>query len=115
MQKKMIVIVGVINDCNSDCLYCYMLATRRTKCELPRERISQLIQNCSTGFDEVEFCWHGGEPLLVGIDFYRLVIKEQERIATNQRVVFKNTIQTNGILLNDEWLQFFKKKNSTLA
>ena len=87
-----------------------MLATRRTKCELPRERISQLIQNCSTGFDEVEFCWHGGEPLLVGIDFYRLVIKEQERIATNQRVVFKNTIQTNGILLNDEWLQFFKKK-----
>ena len=80
MEKRITIIVGVINDCNSDCCYCYMTASRRSKSKLSSEKVHQLIRNSSLGFDRVEFCWHGGEPLLMGIDFYLSIIELQRQL-----------------------------------
>jgi len=54
---------------------------------------------------EVSFVWHGGEPTLAGLDFYRLAVKMQERYLPEGWTCWNN-LQTNGILLDDEWCAF---------
>lgn len=56
---------------------------------------------------EVEFVWQGGEPMLRGIDFYRRVLMYQKPYLAIKTI--KNSIQTNGTLLSDEWCEFFKQ------
>ena len=55
---------------------------------------------------EITFNWHGGEPLLAGLDFYRKAIKLQQKYANGKLI--HNTLQTNGTLLSDDWAHFFK-------
>lgn len=97
--------------CNIDCSYCYMKASRRNIGQFDIAAIPTLIKNCSVGFDEVEFCWHGGEPLLVGKEFYRRAIWAQQEISDSSGTQFQNVMQTNGILLDREWVTFLKEAN----
>lgn len=116
MKKKMIVIVQTGSDCNLDCDYCYIKAsTGGLKYKMPIEKINQLVKNCSFGFDEVKFCWHGGEPILAGFDFYKEVIRSQKEINKISKVEFRNVIQTNGLLLTDQWLDFFKENKFSVG
>lgn len=57
----------------------------------------------------VEFVWQGGEPTLLGIDFFKRVIELQEPFAGNKTIA--NSLQTNGTLLSDEWCRFLKRHN----
>lgn len=59
---------------------------------------------------QVTVAWQGGEPTLMGIDFYRRAIELQEKYR-KPGMNFENTMQTNGTLLDDEWCQFFKENN----
>ena len=57
---------------------------------------------------EVVFSWQGGEPTLRGLDFFRRVVVLQKQFAkSNQRI--ENDLQTNGVLLNDDWAEFLKE------
>lgn len=94
--------------CNLDCGYCYY----SDKGARYSGRMSEaLLERClrdyleTTQVPEPSVCWHGGEPLLAGIDFYRKVLEIERRHAGGRRVL--NTIQTNGTLLNEEWARFF--------
>lgn len=58
--------------------------------------------------DEVHFAWHEGEPTLCGLDFYRCAAALQQKYAGEKRIY--NAFQTNGILLDDAWCQFFKEQ-----
>lgn len=58
---------------------------------------------------EVIFAWQGGEPTLLGLDFFQRVIALQQQYGLGKKII--NTLQTNGILLNEEWCIFFKKHN----
>ena len=51
------------------------------------------------------FAWQGGEPALMGLDFYKKVVQLQQESGTNGPLV-SNTLQTNGVLLNDDWCKF---------
>ena len=70
--------------------------------------IRQLIEYHRT--PQVTVAWQGGEPTLMGLDFYRRAIDYQKQYK-KPAMVFENTMQTNGTLLNDAWCEFFKENN----
>ena len=57
---------------------------------------------------EITFSWQGGEPTLMGLDFFKLAIKFQQKYAEPGTLIL-NTLQTNGTLLTAEWCEFFKR------
>ena len=59
--------------------------------------------------DTVQFCWHGGEPLLLGIEFYRKAMELQQKYADGKRI--ENTLQTNGTLVDEAWCDLFAGNN----
>jgi len=103
--------IGAI--CNLNCTYCYylhkeeLLAQRapRMSAEVLEQHIRQYIE-AQTG-DEVVFSWQGGEPTLMGLDFFRQVVELQRRYRKpGQRI--ENDLQTNGTLLDADWARFLK-------
>lgn len=97
--------------CNLNCSYCYYLSKEklypgssfRMSDELLEEFIRQYIE--SQNVPEIVFAWQGGEPLLMGLDFYRKAVEYQHRYAP-QGVRIVNAFQTNGLLLDEEWCSF---------
>lgn len=102
------------SSCNLACDYCYYLDKGRLygddgKVERMSDRtLENYVRSFCRGVDDpvITFCWHGGEPLLAGLDFYRKAMSFQRRYAEGRRVV--NTLQTNGTLITDEWCSFFR-------
>jgi uncharacterized protein len=105
--------VGAI--CNIGCTYCYYLHKKdllgsgekfRISDEILETHIRQYIEGQDR--EEVVFSWQGGEPTLLGLEFFHKVIElEQKYKKPYQRV--ENDLQTNGMLLNDDWGAFLKK------
>lgn len=103
------------SQCNIDCAYCFYLhkqtlldqpASPRMSDTVLETHIRQYIEAQTVG--EVVFTWQGGEPTLAGLDFYRRAVALQRQYAKpDQRIL--NDIQTNGLLLNDEWCAFLKE------
>ena len=101
--------------CNLDCTYCYYLHKEellhqprapRMSDELLEQHIRQYIE-AQTG-DEVVFSWQGGEPTLLGVEFFRKVVAlEAKYRKAGQRI--ENDLQTNGTLLDEEWATFLKE------
>lgn len=73
---------------------------------LLEEHIRQYIE-AQTG-DEVVFTWQGGEPTIMGLDFFHQIIELQQRYKKPRQRI-ENDLQTNGTLLNDEWCSFLKE------
>ena len=102
--------------CNLACSYCFFLDKEllypdskfRMSEETLEAYIRQLIESHRS--QEVTVAWQGGEPTLMGVDFYRKAIEFQHKYA-RPGMTFENTMQTNGTLLDDEWCQFFKENN----
>ncbi|MCB8928602.1 MAG: anaerobic sulfatase maturase [Ardenticatenaceae bacterium] len=102
--------------CNLDCKYCYFLSKEmmypgsrfRMADALLETFIKQYIE--AQQVPEVTFAWQGGEPTLMGLDFFKRVIHYQQKHA-KPGMAIHNALQTNGMLLDDDWCQFFKKRN----
>jgi uncharacterized protein len=103
--------------CNLDCEYCFFLSKEmlypgsrfRMADELLETYLRQLIE-AHAGAPEVTVAWQGGEPTLMGVDFFRRSLEHQRRHARpGQRMI--NTIQTNGTLVDDEWARFFREND----
>ena len=104
------------SHCNLRCQYCYYLeksglyaeSTHHVMSDALLERfIQQYIEAQLT--PQILFTWHGGEPLMRPISFYRRALALQKRYAQGRQI--DNAIQTNGTLLTDEWCEFFKENN----
>ncbi len=96
------VIIKTTSTCNLACKYCY--ATNRTGRVDPSSRMSfgtlnELIRQFSQCLvSQIHFIWHGGEPLLAGLDFYQHVVDLQRRYIRSG-VSIVNSIQTNAVLI----------------
>ena len=101
--------------CNLDCDYCYYLGKAelygnhqpKMSDELLERYISQYIE--AVQVPVVTFCWHGGEPLLAGLEFFEKAVALQNKYRGNKQI--ENSLQTNGLLLTPEWCDFFRKNN----
>lgn len=100
-------------DCNLGCTYCFYLEkeklfpetkVHRMTPEIQEEMIRQVMQQSG---DAVSIAWQGGEPALMGLDFYKRSIELEKKYGHGQSV--GNAFQTNGTLLDGEWAKFFKK------
>lgn len=102
--------------CNLDCAYCFFLDKEafypgskfRMSEQVLEQYLRQLIEAHQT--DTVNIAWQGGEPTLMGLDYYRRALKIAEKYR-RPGMTFLHTLQTNGTLLNDEWAAFFKENN----
>ncbi len=98
--------------CNLACRYCYYLEKSGLfqdsgVLRMPDDLLEDyIVQHLQASPDEViRFSWHGGEPTLAGLDFFRKAVALQKKYRPDNRQV-ANGLQTNGLLLNDEWGRF---------
>ena len=102
--------------CNLACKYCYYLEKNNLYPTAQRHLMSdEMLEQFTREYIEAQtmnqvlFTWHGGEPLLRSIDFYRKALALQQKYAGGRRI--DNVIQTNGTLLTDEWCEFFAQNH----
>jgi uncharacterized protein len=102
--------------CNLDCKYCFFLSKEalypgspfRMADDVMEAYVKQIIESQQT--PQVTIAWQGGEPTLMGLEFFRQLMKVVKKY-TRPGMTINHTIQTNGTKLNDEWCQFFRKYN----
>ena len=100
------------STCNIDCTYCFFLSKEalypndksRMSAETLEQYIRQLLE--SHRAPNVTVAWQGGEPTLMRVEFFRKAVELVEQYRQPHQVV-QHTFQTNGILLDDEWCEFF--------
>jgi len=102
--------------CNLNCEYCFYLEKKALFAENENYRMSDrvletFVQKYIHGNDipEIPFTWQGGEPTLIGLNFYRKAVRLQKQYSQGKRIT--NALQTNGTLLNDEWCEFLAKNH----
>lgn len=95
------------SGCNLGCRYCYYLS-RSDAGKMSPEVLETAIRSYAEACDgpELQFIWHGGEPLLAGLDFFKEAVALERRYAGGRRVY--HSIQTNGTLINPDWAAFFR-------
>lgn len=97
--------------CNIDCKYCY-LPDRRSKDRMEPalvRRLAERVAEYQDGSEPVKWYWHAGEPLTVGLEHFRAC---HEAVGTGAPALvetFRYHVQTNGILIDEAWAQFFKE------
>lgn len=103
--------------CNIDCKYCYYLTKEnlpdgpgggRMSDEILESYIEQYIKGVTA--NEVVFSWQGGEPTLLGLDYFKKIVELEKKYAKPGQAI-QNDLQTNGILLNEKWCEFLKENN----
>lgn len=102
-------IIKAVGDwCNLRCKYCFYNGLGQ---EGPTVMSLDLLERLTEQYLALSkyrhFIWHGGEPLLAGLDYYQTAVDLQSRHRCNGGVI--NALQTNGTLINDEWAEFFKR------
>lgn len=102
--------------CNLDCKYCFYLEKESLypqmgpqveKWAMAPDVLESYIRQYIEAHDtpQVAFAWQGGEPTLLGVDYFRRVVELEKKYAHGKQI--SNAFQTNGVLLNDEWAKLF--------
>lgn len=106
--------------CNLDCTYCFYLEKEHLfperhrflmSDEVLRAYVAQNIRNEPS--PEVVFTWQGGEPMLRGLEFYQQAVAYQRELANGKTI--RNALQTNGVLLDDQWCAFLAASGFTVG
>ncbi|CCQ57782.1 MAG: GRRM system radical SAM/SPASM domain protein [Crocosphaera sp.] len=111
-----LVVIQPTPFCNLDCDYCY-LPNRNLKKRLSLDLIEPIFKTIFTSpfvGDFLDICWHAGEPLAVPISYYQEMFKRIEiadKKYNHKQVPIYHSIQTNGILINQAWCDFFREHN----
>jgi len=97
--------------CNLDCTYCFYLEKEKLfpaneNFKMQPEVLETYIRSYIEGHNtpEISFAWQGGEPTLLGVEYFREIIRLQQKYAHGKRIT--NALQTNGTLLDDAWGAF---------
>lgn len=97
--------------CNLDCKYCFYLEKENlyqtSNFEMSPKVLEEFIKQKieSHKAPAVNFAWQGGEPTLLGVNYFKKIVEFQKKYSDGKKI--ENTFQTNGVLLDDEWCEFF--------
>jgi uncharacterized protein len=111
-----LIVIQPTSLCNLNCAYCYV-PNRKDKFKVQAadlEIIIQKVLSSSLVGNRVEFLWHAGEPLLMGVDFYQKAYELTNKYNTQKREI-KHAFQTNAVLINGEWCKFFKETKANVG
>ena len=107
--------------CNLGCRYCYYLEKEalypnRASYAMPDAVLDTYIQQviAASTDTEIRFSWHGGEPTLLGVDYFKKIVSRQKQHNTENRVIINN-IQTNGTLIDEKWGAFLAEEKFTIG
>lgn len=104
--ENLAVLVVPTEQCNMNCVYCYHRPHHHLeKKVMNTDTLEQIMKITLPYFSKVSFIWHGGEPLLMGVDFYKKALDLQGKYGEN--TIVRNSIQTNLSLLTEEFVDFF--------
>lgn len=121
LQRSFSVMVKTAGPvCNLDCDYCYYLEKdalypekkfNLSSFRMNEKVLEKLIRDfiASQPQQKIEFVWHGGEPALLGIEYFRQAVALQKKYAGGKEIL--NAFQTNGTLITDEWAEFLAENN----
>ena len=109
MNKKSfaVMVKPVGSACNMHCTYCYYLPVKVSHTVMSEETLEKLVVNAigSSAEKTVSFVWHGGEPTLAGLPFFEKIVELQKKHLPPGYSCWNN-LQTNALLLDDEWCRF---------
>lgn len=103
-------------SCNYGCTFCRYANHRRYDDGMSLSQIELLLRDCvrynmQHGSSCVPVIFHGGEPLLFGLDRFEAIMEIEKQIAEAYPVTFRNNMQSNGELLDEKWCEFLKRNN----
>ena len=102
-------VVETTENCNLNCTFCLRPSFKSSLMSV--EVLEKVIKEILKYSDKrVDFIWHGGEPLMAGIDFFKKICEFQKKYNKKKIKIFNN-VQTNGTLLNKEFVDFFERNN----
>ena len=110
--KRTILITPVGSQCNLRCIYCYHAPVRDNSklMVMPRDILEKTMAEGLQWHENIDFLWHGGEPLLAGLEFFEEAMNLQKKYSmSNKRV--RNIVQTNATLIDKRWAEFFCREN----
>lgn len=114
-RQELTLILKPLVDCNLNCKYCYISEDPHNGMRMDHGTLRNVIVRFLTyaGPERgVHFIWHGGEPLLMGRDFFEKVVEIQSEFVANYRI--RNGIQTNATILTKDFLSFFLSLQNTI-
>lgn len=100
------------SNCNMDCKYCFYLGKSKLypgqqNFRMPDDMLEKFIKEYieSQDLPTIHLTWQGGEPTLLGIEYFQKIVEFQNKYADGKNIV--NAVQTNAVLLDDNWCDFF--------
>ena len=110
MNRSVTLIVKPTHACNLRCPYCYDKMNKTSKGVMSLDMVRKTAE-IFRNFDKVTWIWHGGEPLLMGVEWLDNASAIVQDILGKDRVIL--ALQTNGVLIDDKYIQFFHKYGIT--
>lgn len=101
LRKRINVIMKVTNACDLRCIYCYNSTSQYSSGVMDITLIEELLKKVVGNHEEIHFIWHGGEPLLPGIEYYQRIFALEKEFSRKIRIT--NSIQTNATNITDEF------------
>lgn len=114
-SKKLTVIIKPTNACNLRCEYCYNNYDNYSNERMSIYDYKKILDSLVDDFEDVRFIWHGGEPLVMGVDFFIRAIDLQHEYTNKYGILFHNSLQTNATLIDKTWCDFFKKNSFNIG
>ena len=105
------ILIKPTNSCNLRCIYCFHQDYGYDSTFLKDETLSQFLEITFPHYKSVSIIWHGGEPTFVGEEIFERYVEIAESYADRYQVQLNQTMQTNGTLLNQKFLDIIKKHN----
>ena len=107
-------VIKITKYCNLRCSYCYEFPDLGNKERIPLNAFERMFKNIAddaklSRLDSLEFVWHGGEPFLIPLDYYRAIRRLQREVFAD-RLAVSNMVQTNLTILTERHIEFLKSK-----